>query len=420
MKKLGILLILASALSTSACAQWYLFPGKKKQQEQKTVTDTVSRPDRPDSTRTLSVQERPDSVEKGDTVHSDWLRDFKPEEVFVLDIPDVIHVALVLPLQASDQKPSTNFLDFYSGALMALRELGTAGLRADLQVIDSSDSKDPVSQSLVDENDVIIGPVSFEDLEAALPLCSGSKVLVSPLEPKAATLASGGALVQAPASGEAQVDGLVRWVREELPVGDALYVVRDSTALIPDGQSAYLLRQLQESGVRFREVSSVHDIPFQKGRKTRVTIASEKDNFITSAVRSLGIEGARNDNVILYGTTRVRTSGITQMDLHNAAAHLTVSYFIDYEDPDVKRFILAYRALFKNEPGSFAFQGYDTMRHFVTLCSKYGRQWSKKLTEYEAKGLQADFRFTEDKPRLNQAVRRIIYNADLSTTQQAQ
>ena len=88
---------------------------------------------------------------------------------------------------------------------------------------------------------------------------------------------------------------------------------------------------------------------------------------------------------------------------------------VDYDDPAVKRFILAYRALYKNEPGSFAFQGYDTMHYFVTMCSRYGRRWHKKLTAYSETGLQADFRFSDDPVRVNQAARRIVYRPDLTT-----
>ena len=48
MKKASILLLLICTLSLDACAQWYLFPGKKKPTEEKpTVTDTIrhTRPD---------------------------------------------------------------------------------------------------------------------------------------------------------------------------------------------------------------------------------------------------------------------------------------------------------------------------------------------------------------------------------------
>ena len=408
MKKFSLFVLLACALSLNACAQWYLFPGKKKQQQTENPAEsmTVFR----DSLMKKDAQMQKDSTALTDSLIAEtpaW------DDVFVLDIPDVIHIGLVLPLQASAQKPSENFLDFYSGALLALRDLGATGLRADLQVYDSADSKTAIPKSLIDESDVIIGPVSYEELESSVPLCAG-KVLISPLEPKAATLAAGGAVVQAPSGWNSQVDELVRWIREDLPIGDVLYVVRDSTALIPGGQSAGFIEQLQSQGIRYQSVLSIQDIPFKKGQKTRVAVASEQDNFITNVVRALGIEGARNNDVILYGTARVRTSGIAQTDFHNTEAHLTLSYFIDYDDPAVRQFILAYRALFQGEPGSFAFQGYDTAHYFVTMCAKYGRQWHKKLAEYSEKGLQADFRFSEEPARINQAARRVIYNPDLT------
>ena len=413
MKKASILLILTCSLSLNACAQWYLFPGKKNQTEPpKTATDTVRR-DRPDTARVVPGVEKPDT----DVVETTQPGVEVLEERYELDRPDVIHIGLALPLQASSQRPSDNFLDFYSGALLALRDLGSGGLRADLQVYDTADSKTPVPQSLIDESDVIIGPVSYDELVSSSELCFG-KVLVSPLEPKAAALAASGPVVQAPAAWNAQTDELVRWIREELPFGDALYVVRDTSTMVMGEQSAYFIEQLQERNVRYQSVISVQDIPFRKGQRVRVAIASDQENFITNTVRALSIEGARNNGVILYGTSRTRTNGINQTDLHNTEAHLTMTYFIDYDNPDVKRFILAYRALFKNEPGSFAFQGYDTMHYFVTMCAKYGRQWYKKLNAYGENGLQADFRYAKQPARVNLAARRVVYQPDLTTSVQ--
>ena len=404
MKRFSILALLVCALSLNACAQWYLFPGKKKQADTTKV----------DSMRSY----RPDSVAKQDATAP--IDSVVTEEVpvldspYELDMPSVIRIGLVLPLQASTKKPSENFLDFYSGTLLALRELGSAGLQAELQVYDTADSQGNIPQSLIDESDVIIGPVSYSDLELAAAQCSG-KVLISPLEPKAAALAATSPVVQAPCIWNAQVDELVQWVREELPVGEVLYVIRDSTAFTPGGQSAYLLEQLQARGVRYESLGSVEELPLDKKQKLRVTVASEQDNFNTAIVRGLGIEGARGGNIIFYGTARMRTSGISQTDLHNTEAHLALSYFIDYDDPAVRRFVLTYRSLFQGEPSSFAFQGYDTAHYFVTMCAKYGRQWYKKLTGYTEKGLQADFRFREEPARVNQAARRVIYRSDLTT-----
>ena len=413
MKRLCALLLLLCTMSLTACAQWYLFPGRKKKNDQQTVVDTV-RQVRPDTL----ILERPDTlVPAVDTPAADTL-DVEPADVFVLDIPSVFHVALALPLQASGDKPSDNFLDFYSGALLALRDLGNSGRRVDLEVYDTADSKTTLPQTLIDGSDVILGPVTYQDISCALPLVGKDKVLISPLDPKASELAASGPVVQSPSPWTAQIDEMLRWVREELPIGDELYVVRDTSTAVSAEQTDYLMEHLAGSGVRFRTVLSVPEIPFKKGTMTRVAIASDRENFITSAVRSLGIEGARNSNVTLYGTSATRTTNMAQTDLHNTQAHLALSYFIDYDDPAVRDFIFAYRALFKNDPGSFSFQGYDTMHYFVTICTIYGRQWFKKLPEYAEKGLQSDFRYTEADGRVNQAVRRVVYNQDLTTTRQ--
>ncbi|MBQ9660156.1 MAG: hypothetical protein IJV37_02680 [Bacteroidales bacterium] len=412
MKKFCTLLILFCLIPACASAQWYLFPGKKKQNNPKTaVRDTVPVRIRPDSTALPPVF---DSISTG---LADSLQTVPGivEDVFVLDIPEVVHIGLALPLQASGTKASENFLDFYSGALLALRDLGATGLKADLQVFDTADGKIAAPASLYTANDVIIGPVTLQDIRQALPQCGPDTYLVSPLDPKAADLAADAHIVQSPTPWTAQMDELVRWVQQDRLPGEELYVVRDTAVAAPGEQSVYLLSRLQESGIPFRSVSAANRIPYPEDGKVRVLIASDRDNFITGTVRSLSIEGARNNNVILYGTTRVRTNGTGQADLHNTNAHLASAYFIDYEDPAVERFILAYRSLFQNEPGSFAFQGYDTMHYYVSMCTRFGRQWYKKLPDYREKGLQSDFLFTEAQPRVNQAVRRVVYRPDLTT-----
>ena len=414
MKRICALLLLLCTMSLTACAQWYLFPGRKKKNDKPTATDTI-RLVRPDTL----VLERPDTLllAAADTLAADTLAVELPD-IFELDIPSVFHVALALPLQASGDKPSNNFLDFYSGALLALRDLGNSGRRVDLEVYDTADSKTTLPQSLIDDSDVILGPVSVQDINNALPLVGKGKVLISPLDPKAGDLAADNPVVQSPSPWTAQINEMLRWLREELPIGEEVYVVRDTSTAEPAEQRDYLMERLAGSGIRFQTVLSVPQIPFKRGTTTRVVIASDRDNFISSAIRNLGIEGARNSNVILYGTAGVRTNNTAQTDLHNTQAHLALSYFIDYNDPDVRRFILAYRALFKDDPGSFSFQGYDTMHYFVTISTIYGRQWFKKLPEYAEKGLQSDFRYTEADGRVNQAVRRVVYNQDLTTTRQ--
>ena len=122
---------------------------------------------------------------------------------------------------------------------------------------------------------------------------------------------------------------------------------------------------------------------------------------------------------MLYSSSKVRSCvGPDVFDLYTANTRLCASYFIDYEDPAVKDFIIAYRSLLQSEPGSFAFQGYDTVRYYAAASARFGRRWSRRLPEYSHKGLQADFRFDYDVAdgMQNIAVRRIVYHPDLTVS----
>ena len=91
---------------------------------------------------------------------------------------------------------------------------------------------------------------------------------------------------------------------------------------------------------------------------------------------------------------------------------------MDYNSQDVRNFVLSYRALFKSEPGSFAFQGYDLVNYFVGSCERWGKRWSKKLSGQSFRGLHSDFVFDSSfgNGKVNKGVRRIVYDKNLSTT----
>ena len=58
------------------------------------------------------------------------------------------------------------------------------------------------------------------------------------------------------------------------------------------------------------------------------------------------------------------------------------------------------------------------MHYFVKACHDYGRNWARRLPEFPEKGLQSDFSFNrrQGDGKLNVAVRRVVYNSDLTTS----
>jgi hypothetical protein len=122
-------------------------------------------------------------------------------------------------------------------------------------------------------------------------------------------------------------------------------------------------------------------------------------------------------NVILYAPSKIRSFETIEVEnFHNTSMHVSLGYYIDYDDPRVMDFLLKYRALFNTEPTQFAFQGYDLARYFANLCGRYGRKWDSRLDQTDMSMLQSTFRFrsSEDGGYVNQGVRRIIYSDDWS------
>lgn len=414
MNKLTILLTVLLALPLSANAQWYLFP--LTEEEEKTAQTiqpeekTVSTPAKtPAAQAQEAVIEEIPAAEDGE------------EDIYTMDKTDVINVSLILPMNLGG-KASANFVEMYSGALLAARDLGNQGLDINLSVYDSDSEESLITEDVLKSSDVIIGPVSTD----ALIACMGKapkKRFVSPLEPKAAALADSSYVIQVPSQSYAQVDELIQWLMDESVAGDDIILVKDSVRSAIGEQTAYLLSKLGTSGLRYKTTYLPSDITPSSIGNTRYLIASERDSYIATAVRQIGIESMkRNKNdLYIYGTSRVRNAkGVELQYLYRANARITMNYAVDYSDPKTREFILAYRALFKDEPASFAFQGYDVMNYFTKICAKYGRKWYKKLPEYSERGLQSNFKFaeTDTKGNVNTAVRRVCFNPDSSITVQ--
>lgn len=389
----------------SASAQWYVVSGLRRAESRTpSASDgNVIRDGNGNQAATIDDEGQYDEQEQ--TANSPY----------VLDMPDVLHVGLILPFQIST-KANSNFLEMYSGALMAVRDFGNKGSKVEVSVLDESETGTPISSEFLKDNHLIIGPVNIEDIRTALEICPGDRFIVSPLDPKGADLTEDARLIQAPSYWTRQADEIVRWITSDTSWQDEIVLLRDTSGTDAE-QAAYLVSRLVASGKKFRTVSNVQDFtPVQNG-VSRFLIASNRDSFINTTVRYLGILATKYSNVTLYGTSKVRnSSGIDPEHLYNLGLHYTTSYFIDYESQSVRDFIYAYRALFKQEPGQFAFQGYDIMHYFLNVLSRYGVEWYKKLPEYSERGLQSDFNFenSDTVGNINTAIRRVLLGKDLS------
>lgn len=336
-----------------------------------------------------------------------------------------VNMALVLPFTGEGY--SDSYYDFYSGVLMAVRDLGNAGIKTDLSVFDYNNDGIRFQKTDLDRFDFILGPISEEQLSSVEDITPRRTVLVSPLDPKCISLADSCAnFIQAPASTERQYEDAAQWLKEELRQGDKVLLLKESRT-----DSTSIERYLKALGVEYKEISynilegrNVLDQmqSYAEGCNVlRAVIASSSEAFVNDAVRNLSLMAYRGSDVVLYSASKIHNfSTIEAEALHNVKLHMSTTYFVDYDNDRIKNFLLTYRALFSGEPGPFAYQGYDIASCLISARSRYRGLWRNRIMDETYHGLQINYRFVQSNGcgLINNAIRRVVYDKDFSITLQ--
>ena len=335
-----------------------------------------------------------------------------------------IRATVLLPLKATGSTSSRSNMDFYSGVLLAAREIGESGIDLDMSVYDIANGTYGATKNELEASDIIIGPVAAADITRIYTVTQDIKALISPLDPKAEQLCGTySTLIHAPASRMSQYEDLAQWIKEDLVPGDRVIVISEKEAR--KGDEGKILRAAIDSAqieyiplaysiLEGRKIQEPLEAKMTSEGTNRVIIASESEAFVNDAVRNLNLTIHNKFDVVLYAPAKIRTFETIEIkNFHNTNLHASLTYYIDYNDAEVKQFVKKYRALFNTEPTQFAFQGYDVAKYFIGLCAKYGDGWMQHVEDAEM--LQSTF---DIKPSgngyINEGIRRIVYGPEYS------
>ena len=337
----------------------------------------------------------------------------------------MVDFTLLLPLKVGNTATEAN-MDFYSGVLMALRDLEAEGLKVNMHVHDLYAGMPDVENLC--KSDFVLGPVASRDVEVMLQMIDGRVPLISPLDQRAASLSNTYRhFIQAPAGAENQYEDLAQWMQDDFTPGDKILFVSEKNAsnvqAAVNVRSALARRELNYQILNYA-ITEGRMIPdslnqyLVRNGTNRVVVASESEPFVGDVVRNLGIMLGKGYDIVMYAPSKVRNfDSIDGTALHDVASHISTAYHVNYGSTEVEEFIRVYRALFRTEPTQFAFQGYDTASYFVRKVARHGRAWTYKLSLERSHGLHTDFLFEADDNdnRHNIAIRRIIYQPDYTT-----
>ena len=346
------------------------------------------------------------------------------EETTILS-KSTIQATVLLPLKATGNSSSKSNMDFYSGLLLAARELGESGINIDMNVYDIANGSFGATRDELETSDMIIGPVAAGDINRLYTVAPGIKALVSPLDPKAEQLTERySTMVHAPAPRMAQYEDVANWIKEDLMPGDKVIVISEKEAR--KGDEGRILRAVIDSAhitytpfsysiLEGRKIQEPLETEMTTEGFNRVVVASESEAFVNDVVRNLNLTIHNKFNVVLYAPAKIRTFETIEIEnFHNTNLHASLTYYIDYNDPEVRKFIKKYRTLFHTEPTQFAFQGYDVAKYFLGLCAKYGEDWMRYAEDASMLQSTFDLKPSGNAGYINNGIRRIVYGNEYS------
>ena len=333
-----------------------------------------------------------------------------------------IAATVIMPLTTSEGEANRNNMDFYCGALLAVYDMANTGIDCKLSVYDIHNNDTQFGMESLAGSDVIIGPVSTADLTRLFNVIGDKTLVVSPLDPRAEKLTvSHSSMVQIPTPQSTQYRDLVKWIEEDYSNGDKAVMITEKgarqstiTSVMKEAMdsSSIAYNTFSYSILEGRDVLEPLTNLMSAEGTNRILIASESEAFVNDVVRNLNLLIYNNIDIIIYAPSKIRSFETIEVEnLHKTAVHVSLAYYIDYEDQKVKDFLLKYRALYNTEPNQFAFQGYDVARYFLELCSKYGENWREHIENYDVNTLQSSYKIRKQPigGYLNNGVRRIIY-----------
>lgn len=333
------------------------------------------------------------------------------EEIPGYAIPvNQMSLGIVLPFTTGSANNRSNALDFYSGVLLAARELGKEGLNIEIRACD------PISCESAMESDIVIGPFRANEFQDLAELMEG-RIYVSPLDQKTAALVAGNSnMVQAAASSSDQFEEALEMIGH----GNLIVIAsRNDKAALDDIKSALDRKSIShklcycdvQGGIEGWEQA------YKEEGDNIVIIAINNEAVLNNAVRNMGIEESKG-NIQCYATSKVTSyETIPIENVHRANMHILYSYFIDYKDEATLDFIHKFRALYNTEPNQFAFQGHDLAYFLVKTYCEYGKAWPALISERPQMDLlQSSFKLKrlDDGGLVNTAGRKVEYQKNFS------
>lgn len=309
---------------------------------------------------------------------------------------------------------AVNFLEFFQGSLLAIDSLRQMGMKLEVRYFDTRKSVDQTLHILMDDDledyDLFIGPFWPFNLELVSAYAKKHKIpLVTPYYNDLDLIRSNPYLFQLSPSLEREYLDAARLIASK-HMYNIVYVREDDTLniekhnyfkqLIFDGFDEYH----PEEPVVFKEVLQqlkhtdeiIHSLSPDK--KNLVVVPTRNEALASRVMSSLYFQLKDYDIEVMGTPFWTEFSSIELRYFHELNLIFYSSFWVDYLDPEVDRFMKKYRTQFLDEPTittrkgiNYGIIGYDMSFYFLNALRKEGPRFILKLDDYHPDLVQDAF-----------------------------
>jgi len=319
-------------------------------------------------------------------------------------------VALMIPLYLSDADnakvenikslkdlssvKSFSFIQFYESFLIALRQFEEKGIKVTLKVYDVVNDTTKLNRIVSSQDfanvDLIVGPFFTNTYRVASRWAMQNQVfIVNPFSSRNDLFKNNPFSVKLTPSNLDEATKIAQYCNSKYADANVLILHNASDS------EKKMVSLIKQQFVALNSKVSVKDMIYsEKGingvseklddnRNNILITLFTKEALVTNFVRRL--YELKRDNITLFGAIEWMDYDNIETDyLENLKLHYYNTYFVDYSDESVIKFIEKFRLEYNTEPelSKYAFQGYDVCTYFVGALIKYGYNWNEKTEEY--------------------------------------
>lgn len=321
-----------------------------------------------------------------------------------------IRIAFLLPFMLDlekEDKTKERFIDFYSGALLALQEAKQKGISLEVYTFDTGNSEDKIKEILGHSElktvDLIIGPAFSSHIPLVADFAKEHKInTLIPFSSKVPNLEKNPYLLQFNPGQEAELKTINKLVNEKLTNMNVIFAQIPS--ILPTDGGLQFSNGLQKELTKQHKTFSIIPLnaskkdnfktAFVKGKKNLIIFNTDKFAYVNSYLSQLKLSTTENE-VVLFEQYNWKNQAI------KIPSKISISPFISNPDStELVSFNKKFNSNFHREAQlnapRYDLLGYDLSNYFIALIHRYGPKLSNEISSYSnIYGIQSQPRFEQ-------------------------